>query len=88
MIAPHGFQVSFPRELPAQGTHPSLTMKPDNEAEAFLDHVPFGRFWTGFERRRHELVVDDNIGSHEICTSTRTCFDGERDGLFAHCRAS
>jgi hypothetical protein len=66
MIASHGFEVSFPTELPTQRTHPSLAMKPGNETQTFLDHRPFGRIGTGFERRRHELVVDHNIGSHDV----------------------
>jgi len=66
MIPSHGFQVSFPTELPTQRAHPSLTMKPGNETQAFLDHGPFGRIGTGFERCRHELVVDHNIGSHDV----------------------
>jgi hypothetical protein len=42
-------------------------MKPDHQTQAFLDHGPFGRFRTGLESRRHQLVVNDNIGSHLMC---------------------
>jgi hypothetical protein len=41
-------------------------MKPDDETQAFLDDRPFGRIRTGFKRRRHELVVDHDIGSHNV----------------------
>jgi hypothetical protein len=66
MIASHGFQISFPTELPPQRAHPSLAMKLDNETQALLDHGSFGRIGTGFERCRHELVVDHDIGSHDV----------------------
>jgi hypothetical protein len=66
MITSHGFQISFPAEFPTQRTHPSLAMKLSNQTQPFLDHGPFGRIGTRFERRRHQLVVDDNIGSHDV----------------------
>jgi hypothetical protein len=66
MIASHGFQISFPTELPTQRTHLSLAMKLGNQAQAFLDHGPFGRIWAGFERCCHEFVVNHDIGSHDV----------------------
>jgi hypothetical protein len=66
MITSHGFKVSFPTEFPTQRTHPSLAMKPGNETQALLDHGPFGRIGAGLERCRHELVVDHDIGSHDV----------------------
>jgi hypothetical protein len=41
-------------------------MKPGNETQAFLDYGPFCRIGSGFERCRHELVVDHDIGSHDV----------------------
>jgi hypothetical protein len=41
-------------------------MKLDDETQAFLDNGPFGRIRTGFERRRHQLVVNHDIGSHDV----------------------
>jgi hypothetical protein len=41
-------------------------MKPGNQPQTLLDHGSLGRIGTSFESRRHELVVDHDIGSHDV----------------------
>jgi hypothetical protein len=41
-------------------------MKPGNQTQALLDHESLGRIETSFEGRGHELVVDYDIGSHDV----------------------
>jgi hypothetical protein len=43
-----------------------LAIEPGNETQTFLDHGPFGRIGAGFERCRHQLIVNHNIGSHDV----------------------
>jgi hypothetical protein len=66
MITSHGFEIPFPTELSPQRTHPSLAIELGNETQTFLDHGPFGRIGAGFERCRHQLVINHNIGSHDV----------------------
>jgi hypothetical protein len=66
MITSHGFEIPFPTELSPQRPHPSLAIELRNETQTFLDHRPFGRIGAGFERCRHQLVINHNIGSHDV----------------------
>jgi hypothetical protein len=66
MITSHGLKVSFPTELSAERTPPSLALNQSNQTQTFLDHSPLGCLGTGFERCRHKTVVDDDIRSHNV----------------------
>ena len=53
-------------ELTSQRTHAPLMMQPDNQTEAFLYDGAFRLIGAGFERGRHQLIVNHDISAHNV----------------------